>query len=201
MTGEVLKSHWLVLVPGNRFVGGPTCGLIFGSAAALDTIRHAALWSVLEASLGTIASLVVTLQAKPLLESPEPAPGEQTQEPAPAALTTLLATSVDNLQSRCSRLATQLAGEPLIAGCEILSEPARLAPRLAAIIPSRQLRLTTTEGHYESWQANLAAETPALLTRADSAGLVIDLRWIPPQFDSQLVSLLTGRCQPGQSAP
>lgn len=186
--GRILKPHWLTLVPGNRFVGGPACGLILGAEGALVSVRSTALWSALRAPLGTLASLLVTLQA--------PAP-----EPAPAALATLLATSVGNLQNRCTRLATQLAGEPSIASCQILSEPARLANGLVANVPSRQLKLALSSGDYQTWQANLAAESPALLTRLDEEGLVIDLRWIPPQFDSQLVSLLTGRCQPGQSAP
>jgi L-seryl-tRNA(Ser) seleniumtransferase len=185
---SILKPHWLTVIPGNRFVGGPSSGLILGGEGALATVRGTALWSALRAPLGTIASLLVTLQAPSV-------------EPAPAALATLLATSVENLHNRCTRLATQLAGEPLIASCQILSEPARLANGLVANIPSRQLKLATSCGDYRTWQANLAAESPALLTRLDEEGLVVDLRWIPPQFDSQLVSLLTGRCQPGQSAP
>ncbi len=181
LSKELLAQHWLTIIPGNTFVGGPTCGLILGRPDTLQIVRQSPLWSVLQAGQGTLASLVVTLE------------GPSQQQLDPACLDSLLTTSEENLQNRCQRLATQLAGEPAIASCEILTESARLAPSLEAIIPSRQLRITYQDGSGPQRAIRMADESPALLTRPCDDAVVLDLRWIPPQFDNQLVALLIGK--------
>lgn len=173
------EDQTIVVLPGNRLVGGPQCGLILASSEMIAAITSTMLWSVLEANLETKATLALAL------EHTESSAGE----PAPASA--MLQTSVENLQNRGARLATQLVGSGAVAACQVTELPASLVPGDAGMVPSRQLRIVRHGGGAADWTRSLAAESPALLARVDEDSLVVDLRWIPPSLDSELVRLLS----------
>lgn len=176
-----MGDQTIVVMPGNRLVGGPQCGLILASAEMITALTSTPLWSALEADLETKAALALTLEQS----------GSSGEEASPTAA--MLETSVENLQNRCARLATQLVGSGAVAACQITESPASVVQGDGGTMPSRQLRIVRHGGGAADWARTLAADVPALLTVVDDDALLVDLRWIPPSLDSELVRLLGDR--------
>ncbi|WP_164100448.1 hypothetical protein [Candidatus Laterigemmans baculatus] len=177
--GRTLEPRALTVLPGDRLVGGPRSGIILGSSDAIAAIRATALWPALEADLPSMAALVLAME-----RSSGPA-----DEPPPVVA--MLETSVENLQNRCERLATQLVGSQRVTSCQITAADASLVEGDGGGVPSRQIRVARSSGGAKAWAETLAAEAPALLVQSEEEAIVIDLRWIPPSVDSELVRLLT----------
>lgn len=175
------EDETIAILPGNRLVGGPESGLILASSETIAAITSTPLWSVLNASVETKAALTLALEQL----------GATGGEAMPLAA--MLETSIDNLQNRCARLATQLVGSRAVAACQITESPASLVPDDGGAVPSRQLRIVRTGGGAAEWARTLAAEAPALIAAVEEDALLVDLRWIPPSLDSELVRLLGGR--------
>lgn len=179
LQAESFDPQTITVLPGNRLVGGPQSGLIVGSSEVIAALRATVLWPALEADLPTMAALALALE-----RSRGPA------EELPPAVA-MLQTSVENLQNRCERLATQLVGSERVTTCEIAAAEASLVEGDGGAVPSRQLRVARSSSRAKAWAETLAAETPALLVHSEEEAIVIDLRWIPPSADSELVRLLT----------
>lgn len=175
-----MEDRTIVVLPGNRLLGGPESALILASSETLAAITSMPLWSVLEATLETKAALTLALEQTAASEG----------EAIPTAA--MLETSIENLQNRGARLATQLVGSRAVAACQITEQPASLVAGEEGRIPSRQLRVVRHGGGASEWAESLAAEAPALIAQVDEDALVVDLRWIPPSVDSEVVRLLGG---------
>lgn len=179
LDGQSWDPQTITVLPGNRLVGGPKSGLILGSSEAIAALRATPLWPALEADLPTMAALALAME-----RSRGPA-----DELPPAVA--MLETSVENLQNRCERLATQLVGSQRVTTCQITTAEASLVEGDGGAVPSRQLRVARSSGRAKAWAETLAAESPALLVQTEDEAIVVDLRWIPPSADSDLVRLLT----------
>lgn len=186
LTSQKLEPHTLTILPGHRLVGGPRSGMILGKNEAIERVRGTSLWSLLQADVGTIAGLTYTLQQA---------------GPAPFGLESLLNTSVENLDDRAQRLSVQLAADPTIVAVEIIPTSASVAAELPRTIPSRALRLRHATWTPEQWAKVLADETPSLIVNSSEDAIVVDLRWVPPQLDQRLATILSRPGNASEAAP
>lgn len=175
ISNETLKTAWLTIVPSELLLGGPRSGIILGPPAALERLESRPLWSVLQADLGTSAGVTYTLQQA---------------APSPFGLEKLMATTIENLQDRCERLAIQLTGDPHVESCQVIEANTRLAPDLPLEIPSRALRLKHRSLAADAWAKKLAQDTPSLITDVDGDTILIHLRWLPPTLDERIAPLI-----------
>jgi L-seryl-tRNA(Ser) seleniumtransferase len=170
----------IVITPGDGALGGPRCGLIFGTKKAIDAITQSSLWSSVAADAATQAAMTLTLEQ---LHS-----GSATDVPVQA----MMHTSEDNLRSRAERLATRFAAEPTVATCQITDKAATFSAGGTWSCPSRQLRLTHRDLSAADWALKLLGEVPAVLVGVDAEAIIVDLRWIQPSDDASLVATLVG---------
>lgn len=173
----LIESNWLTVVPTHALLAGPRGALVLGSKSAIESVVQTKIWPALKGNLHDKAALAVALENNASEAGPK------------ASLESLLTVSVENLQNRAERLATQLAGDSSFASCRISQEPARLGQELAANIPSRQLVITPV-GNSQKLYDRLLAEAPALLVELVGNELKLDFRWIPSHLDAGLAGLL-----------
>lgn len=183
LSKDLLEANWLTVVPCNLLLGGPAAALVLGASKATAAISGSPFWRVAQADLPTRAAFVSALET-----GSEAHVGSE--ERPHTSLKSLLAVSVDNLQNRAERLATQLAGDAAFQSCRITQEAAQVGPDLPASIPSRQVRITPA-GNAMKLLERLEAESPALILSSANDELILDLRWIPSHLDASLAGLLT----------
>lgn len=169
----------IVLLSGDRLLGGPACGIIAGRKSLIQAIEKHPLLPALRADKATIAALAATLrlyQDQALAERSVP-------------LLSLLATPIENLQNRAERIAPQIAATGL-AQVEVVKSQARLTP---ADPPARSLASVALALQ----PANAAAADLAVALRSGKSSVVaieegdrvlLDLRTIMPGQDVQLVA-------------
>jgi L-seryl-tRNA(Ser) seleniumtransferase len=149
----------LVTASGDKLLGGPQAGLLFGAAELIERLRRHPAARALRVDKLTLAALEATLMGPP----------------PPVAL----ALSVDSteLRARAQRLAAQLPGSHAV-DC-IAAVGGGGAP--GAELPSAGVSLP------ESCAAPLRAGTPAVVGRLEAGRCLLDLRTVAPEDDERLV--------------
>lgn len=169
----------LVLVRGDGLVGGPPCGIVLGRGELIDRLHARPIAAALRPSAATVAALATGLKsldpATPVFKNP---------------LLSLLATPLENLRTRCERLAPQIAASPLIATAACEPRTADQAPvsGLPYAAPSWVLSLEPSGATVDQLAEHLARATPPVWGRVEGDRLVIDLRSVFPRQDLSLVS-------------
>jgi L-seryl-tRNA(Ser) seleniumtransferase len=182
----------LVIASGDGALGGPSCGLIIGRRAVVDSIAATPIWRSLQAKIVTTAMMTQTLEH---LAGGEAVSGSPGISPVRA----MIETGEENLRSRAERLAIRISADESIRTCQVTAHPAKLAPHGPWEIASRQLKLQHHGKSAQAWADQLASSVPAVLSRIDhnTVGdqdfLVIDLRWIQPSDDVALAAALLGQ--------
>lgn len=97
------KNVELVMVPGDAFLGGPSCGILLGKKEILESISKMAESLGWQASSDTKAALLRTLQASTTFEDWKQLP-----------IGSSLSISLKNMENRAKRLASQLAMHPAV---------------------------------------------------------------------------------------
>ncbi len=173
----------LVILPGDRLLGGPPCGLILGRQAAIDRLRRHGLFASLVASPLVLLPLAATLELY------------QDREVAERAipLLSLLATSADNLQNRAQRLAPQLAASPLVASATAVEGVARLIDTSSSpTLHAWQVVVKPKDITAEALGDRLAAAVPSVACTVDNGLLLLNLRTMLPRQDMQVVDAFEG---------
>jgi L-seryl-tRNA(Ser) seleniumtransferase len=149
----------LVTASGDKLLGGPQAGLLFGAAELIERLRRHPAARALRVDKLTLAALEATLMG-----------------PTPPVV---LALSVDvtELRARAQRLAAQLPGAHAV-DC-IAAVGGGGAP--GAELPSAGVSLP------ESCAAPLRAGTPAVVGRLEAGRCLLDLRTVAPEDDERLV--------------
>lgn len=181
MAGDSLRAGAdLVLLRGDKLLGGPRCGIILGSRELIGRITGHPLMQAVRVDKLTLAALTATLR---LHRNPDAAQRE-------IPLLQLLSTAVENLKNRAERLAPQLAACSVVREAESVSGVTYLA---GAALPQQQLNtwciaLTPAEGwSVERLAKGLRMGHPAVVGRVDQERLLLDLRSVFPRHDLQLV--------------
>jgi len=152
----------LVTASGDKLLGGPQCGLVFGRRSHVNQLRRHPLARALRVDKLTLAALEATLSG-------------------PTAPTSrMLHASVDELTERVNRLVNHLAR----CGVDVYAAPSEAtvggggAPGL--ILPSAALSLPAT------CATALRSGDPAIVGRVEGGRLLLDLRSVPPELDDIL---------------
>jgi L-seryl-tRNA(Ser) seleniumtransferase len=187
LTGEPTASEAvragasLVMMSGDKLLGGPQAGIIVGDARLIGALRRNPLARALRVDKLTLAALEATLA---LYRDPARA---VTSIPALAMLTT----PVTALEARASRLVAMLATN----GVE--SPVARVARTEASVgggafpsarIPSAAVTLDVASP--ERLESQLRGGAVPVIGRIAEGRVVLDLRGVSPELDDELGALI-----------
>jgi L-seryl-tRNA(Ser) seleniumtransferase len=150
----------LVTASGDKLLGGPQAGLLFGDAELIEQLRRHPAARALRVDKLTLAALEATLLGPP--------------PPVAQALTA----DVTELQARAERLAAQLPDAHAV-DC-IAAVGGGGAPGVE--LPSAGVSLP------ESYAAPLRTGTPAVVGRLEAGRCVLDLRTVAPEEDELVLS-------------
>ncbi|QDS92816.1 L-seryl-tRNA(Sec) selenium transferase [Roseimaritima multifibrata] len=177
----------VVIVSGNGLISGPECGLICGSAQAIQDLAASPLWPAVCGSHSTWAMMLTALQQ-------------------PTPLSDMLEVSQENLNHRAQNLAIRFAASTeqeggKIGECKITNDSASLVAGQPYQLPSYQLRLKHSQLSALEWQKQLMSQSPALLTEADGDSIVVDLRWVDVNQDDDLAAAICGSSKSDSQTP
>lgn len=173
---SLLAGADLVIFPGDRFVGGPSCGIIIGRRDLVARIAENTLARAAKVDASRLASLAVTLQLTSSRETMMTIPTLQ-----------LLYASAENLHHRAERLAAQIAGAPGVVTaapieCPTYPNDGRLASQR---ITGWGVAITTSESPQIISQ-KLADHHPKIKVSLNNDGILLNLRSVLPRQDEQL---------------
>ena len=167
----------LVLMSGDKLLGGPQAGIILGAADLIAKLRKNPFARAMRVDKLTLSALEATLR---LYLEPERALRE-------IPVLAMLTVSVSELQSRAQAIAARLAVNGIIA--EVIGSSASVGGGAfpTATIPSIALRLP---GSPEGIEQKLRAGAPAVIGRISDGHLLLDLRSVMPREDDLLVAAI-----------
>jgi L-seryl-tRNA(Ser) seleniumtransferase len=178
---EIAAGMDIVAVSGDKLLGGPQCGIIFGKADLLDTIKRNPLLRALRVDKLTLGALSATLAL--YLE-----PDRLSEIP----LFAMLSTSVDTLRQRAAAICLALRERK--AGLRVepcATESATGGGTLpTARIPSAGIAISDKDRTPDSIAAQLRKHKPPVIGRIEDAAFIIDLRTVSPDEDQVLVEAL-----------
>jgi L-seryl-tRNA(Ser) seleniumtransferase len=185
LVGDAIRAGVdLVVFSGDRWLGGPQCGIALGRRSLVDKIVQHSLFSALRADKLTLAALAATLK---LHADPDLA-----ERSLPVL--SLLATPLENLQNRAERLAPQIAAAG-IADVQIVSAQTYVTgvPLPDHALSTVCLALTPRAGTVHALAVALRSGNPPILGRLEGDKLLLDLRSVPPRDDAPLVTAMEAR--------
>jgi L-seryl-tRNA(Ser) seleniumtransferase len=178
----------LVMMSGDKLLGGPQAGLVVGKRQAIDALRSDPLARALRVDKLTLAALEATLA---LYREPERA---RREIPALAMLTA----QVSELRSRAERIARTLASSAsLRVRATVVDSEASVGGGAfpAARVPSVALALGEARDAADL-ERRLRLGEPAVIGRIADGRLLLDLRTILPRDDEEFVGALGAALAP-----
>jgi L-seryl-tRNA(Ser) seleniumtransferase len=172
----------VVLLSGDKLLGGPPCGIILGRRPLIEKIECHPLARALRVDKLTLAALAATLR---LYRDPQ-------QARLRIPLLRLLTTSVENLQNRAERLAPQAAATPAVQQAEATADVTHLG---WGCIPDHELptwcvALRPAAMSVDRFAAALRLGVPAVVGRIKEDRLLLDLRSVLARQDTQIVTAI-----------
>jgi L-seryl-tRNA(Ser) seleniumtransferase len=183
MIGASIKAGAdLVLLSGDKLLGGPQCGIILGRKVLIDQLEHHPMARALRADKLTLAALAATLR---LYKNPEKARID-------IPLLRLLTTSIENLKNRAERLAPQAAATAAIAQAEAITSVTHLDWGMPPTqeLPTWCVALRPASMTLERLAAVLRMGATPVVGRLEEDRLLLDLRSVFPRQDMQLITAL-----------
>jgi L-seryl-tRNA(Ser) seleniumtransferase len=170
----------LVVLSGERYLGGPACGIIVGRRRWVEAIAAAPLAKLLMADRLTLAALEATL-----LAARDRSAGERE-----IPLWQMLAASLDVLKSRAQRLAPQIADCPRVAGVEIAAGFAYLGPGKLARerVDDWRILVEPSGGGAEDLAGAIRAASPSVWSTLAGGRLCLSMRSMLARDDERLVA-------------
>ncbi|MDT5098016.1 MAG: L-seryl-tRNA(Ser) seleniumtransferase [Mycobacterium sp.] len=150
----------LVTASGDKLLGGPQAGLLFGDAELIERLRRHPAARALRVDKLTLAALEATLVGPP--------------SPVARALDA----DVADLRARAQRLAERLPDAQAVDSIAAVGGGG--APDVS--LPSAAVSLP------ESYAVSLRTGTPAVVGRLENGRCLLDLRTVPPQDDEALLA-------------
>jgi L-seryl-tRNA(Ser) seleniumtransferase len=150
----------LVTASGDKLLGGPQAGLLFGDAELIERLRRHPAARALRVDKLTLAALEATLVGPP--------------SPVAQALDA----DVADLRARAQRLAERLPDAQAVDSVAAVGGGG--APDVS--LPSAAVSLP------ESCAVSLRTGTPAVVGRLENGRCLLDLRTVPPQDDEALLA-------------
>ena len=183
LTGEPLASEavragaTLVLMSGDKLVGGPQAGIIVGKSSVISRLRTNPLMRAFRVDKLTIAALSATLQ---LYREPANAIRE-------VPILRMLAQSPAELEQRAVAVRDALLGRGTEA--KVVSSLSTVG---AGAFPGSELAsfAVAVGGDVPLVEARLRSGTPAVIARIENNTLILDMRSVLPEEDLLLIDLL-----------
>jgi L-seryl-tRNA(Ser) seleniumtransferase len=192
---SIKQGSDLVVIRGDRLLGGPPCGIILGKRELIDRIANHRRMNACRVDKLALAALTATLR---LYQDRLDQDKDLTERAIP--LLSLISTPLENLRQRAERLAPQIAATG-VATVEIQAAQTFLTneriPHQA--LPTISLTLTPMACSAEQLAARLRMGTPPLVGRIEEGRLRLDLRSVQPRDDLSLVAAI--EAQRGVSMP
>jgi L-seryl-tRNA(Ser) seleniumtransferase len=169
----------IVILPGDRLLGGPACGIILGSKNCISALREAASKQRLEIQplLACILQLVVSKQSDK---------SSWQQQPVGAMLTNGIA----NLKDRAKRLEFQIQSGQQVLSCHIVERAEAIGDYVweRHTLPGTALQIELK--NFEQWSDQIQREK-GVTVLGDRSGntLTLHLRSIDPADDRLLADL------------
>ena len=169
--GEAVRDGaTLVVMSGDKLLGGPQAGILVGSRQAVDACRRNPLTRALRVDKLTLAALEATLS---LYRDPERAVRE-------VPVLAMMTASVDQLRARAERAATiiRAAGVP----CDVVTSEAAVG---GGAFPTARLESAaiTFDANARDVERKLRTAAEPIIGRIIDGRLRLDLRSIAPEQD------------------
>lgn len=183
----------LVLLGGDKLLGGPACGIVVGRRSAIDRLAQHPLLPILQANKLTLAALQATLKLYDDLATAEQS----------IPLLSLLSTPLENLRNRAERLAPQMVAAGVIAEALAVEGKATLGGDSLPDhqIPTWCIALVPAPGTADALAQLLQAAQPAVIGRVAGDRLLLDLRSVLPRQDIDLVAAVQSLAKKPESEP
>jgi L-seryl-tRNA(Ser) seleniumtransferase len=169
----------LVCFSGDKLLGGPQSGIIVGRKALVDRLRVHPLMRALRADKIAFAALEATLAEYSSGRERQSVPVQQ-----------MLHMDADAIESRAHALAEQLGSKgwqvAMITGSSAVGGGS--APGLQ--LPTVLVSIARVDERAEQTERWLRSLDPPVIARIDHDRVVLDLRTVPSDQDSLLISLL-----------
>jgi L-seryl-tRNA(Ser) seleniumtransferase len=168
----------LVAASGDKLLGGPQCGLLIGRTDLVQRIRKNPLLRALRVDKLTYAALEATLHDY-LAGSPRSVPIHR-----------MLAIAPDAIMGRCQHIADAIHSPRLTTDVVPVASLIGGGAAPKATVPSCAISLHHASLRADGLAAALRHLDPPIMARISDNTVLLDLRTVPPHFDTQLVSLL-----------
>ncbi|HEY8166828.1 MAG TPA: L-seryl-tRNA(Sec) selenium transferase [Gemmatimonadaceae bacterium] len=167
----------IVLMSGDKLLGGPQAGIVAGRARAVARLRKDPFARAMRVDKMTIAALGATLE---LYRDPARATREI---PALAMITA----DPESVRQRCDTVAGALSRNGIHASVVATAASVGAGAFPAHDIPSFAVRLG---GKAPETESSLRRATPPIIARVADDAVLLDLRSVPPESDSLLLETI-----------
>lgn len=167
----------LVLMSGDKLLGGPQAGIILGAATLLARLRKNPFARAMRVDKLTLSALEATLR---LYLEPERALKE-------IPVLAMLTTPVSELELRARTIVVTLAANGIDADVVASSASVGGGAFPTALIPSIAIRLT---GNPQRAEEKLRAGSPAVIARISDGNILLDMRSVLPREDEMLAAAI-----------
>jgi L-seryl-tRNA(Ser) seleniumtransferase len=169
----------LVAASGDKLLGGPQCGILVGRHDLIERIRKNPLLRAFRVDKLTYAALEATLLDR-LSEDPMSVPAER-----------MLSIPPEKLMRRCREIAGQVVSSTVTLDVVPVASLVGGGTAPGATLPSCALSVRHAVLNAEELLANLRRLDPPIVGRIADDAVLLDLRTVPPHFDSDLAGRLS----------
>lgn len=178
--GHCVAQGWdLVAASGDKLLGGPQCGILFGKKDLVERIRNNPLFRVLRVDKLAYAALEATLAAY--------SAGRTNQIP----ILRMLRTTPDQIKERCERVAAGIYGGSLsttvVAAESVVGGGTAPKTRLQSFAVSLSQGMLDAAALLDA----LRRRDPPVIGRIQDDQVLLDLRTVEPELDSYLIEVLS----------
>lgn len=174
----VKSGATLVLMSGDKLLGGPQAGIILGNSAAIAKLRKNPFTRAMRVDKLTLAALEATLRLYL----------DRDLALAEIPVLQMLTAPVDDLQARATALVERLRADGHAAEVVVSESSVGGGAFPTARIDSRAVALATNAEQLES---ELRRGDPPVIGRIEANRLMLDLRSVVPDEDAVLAAALT----------
>jgi L-seryl-tRNA(Ser) seleniumtransferase len=169
----------LIAASGDKLLGGPQCGILVGRNDLIERIKRNPLLRAFRVDKLTYAALEATFLDH-LSEDPVAIPAER-----------MLSIPPDELMRRCREIAGQVVSSNVALDVVPVTSLVGGGTAPSASLPSCAVSVRHTFLTAAELLGNLRRLDPPIVGRIADEAVLLDLRTVPPHFDSELVSLLS----------
>jgi L-seryl-tRNA(Ser) seleniumtransferase len=169
----------LIAASGDKLLGGPQCGILVGRNDLIERIRKNPLLRAFRVEKLIYAALEATLLER-LSEDPSSIPVER-----------MLSLPPEELMRRCREIADQVVSSRLVLDVVPIASLVGGGTAPKASLQSCALSLRHASLTAAELLATLRRLNPPIIGRIADESVLLDLRTVPPHFDSDLVGHLS----------